>query len=64
LHWVLPSQDLAFVLTEFHTGRIGPFLQTIKVPLDSSPAPKLIDSSPQFGVTCKLYKHSIASSRS
>ena len=50
LHWVLPSQDFAFVFIEFHTVPIGPFLQTIKVPSDSSPAPKLIDSSPQLGV--------------
>lgn len=56
LHWVLPSQGFPFVFAEFHTVPIGSFLQAIKVPLDSSPAPRLIDSSPQFGVVYKLYK--------
>lgn len=58
LYCVFPSQDSAFVFAGFHAVSFGPFLQTIEVPLESSPALKL-DSSPQFGVTCKLYEHTV-----
>lgn len=44
LHWIIFSQDFVFVFIKFP---IGPFLQTIKVPLDKSSTPKLIDLSPK-----------------
>lgn len=51
-HWVLISQDTMFVSADFHTFPIGPFLQIIEIPLESSPGPRLID--PTLQVWCHL----------
>lgn len=58
LHWVLLFQAIVFAFTEFRVVPTGPFLQTSKVPLDSSPAPRHIDLSLQVGV-CKLNEQAL-----
>lgn len=63
LHWILFS--FVFVFIKFHAVPIGPFLQTIKVPLDKSPAPKLMDLSPKLLSPANfISKHFIAASKS
>ena len=39
-------QDLVFVLTEFHKAPVGPFFQSVYVPLDGDPALKYISGFP------------------
>lgn len=58
---MIPSQmqDFVFAFVELHDIPVRPFLQPVKVPLNSSPALQCADCSPQFGVICTLVENAV-----
>ncbi|KAK4821248.1 hypothetical protein QYF61_016547 [Mycteria americana] len=62
---VAQVQDLTLGLVEPHTIDLGPSIQPVRIPLQSLPTLKHINTPAQFGVICNLLRaHSIPSSRS
>jgi len=56
LHGVVVSQeqDPGFGLVKPHTVGLGPWIQSVQIPLQSLPTLEQIDTPPQLGVICKL----------
>lgn len=57
-------QEFHLVPAKYHRAPVGPSLQPAEIFPNGSTALSCIGWSPQFGVTCKLDKCSVASSRS
>lgn len=50
------GQDFAHVLVEFQEFPASQFLPPVHVPQDDSLALEQTDSSPQFGINCRIYE--------